>query len=88
LEGDNIFDKMLIASQRTSIKLGLGPKEMIGNLKFKYKGNVHKDEEIEGIVFNEDKNGKVHIIELPQEMENGAIAKNLYVAGIDGIDLG
>lgn len=88
LEGDNIFDKMLIASQRTSIKLGLGPKEMIGNLKFKYKGNVHKDEEIEGIMFNEDKNGKVHIIELPQEMENGAIARNLYVAGIDGIDLG
>lgn len=87
LEGDNIFDKFLIANQRTAIKLGYGPKEKHGTLKFKYKGNVHKDEDIEGVNFVEEMNGKVHIIELPEETD-GVVARNLYVAGIDGIDMG
>jgi len=46
------------------------------------------EETIEKIVFKPEFNGKVHIIERPKEDESGFVPRNLYVAGIDGIDLG
>lgn len=87
LEGDNMFDKLLIANQRTAIKLGYGPKEQIGTLNFTYNG-PKVEENIDKVVFKPDLKGKVHILELPETGEEGQISKNLYVAGIDGIDMG
>jgi len=42
---------------------------------------------ISGVKFVPQTTGKVHVLEVPREVE-GNIPKNLYVAGIDGIDMG
>lgn len=44
---------------------------------------------VDGVAFIEDKmKGKVHIIEPPVLDDNKQVPRNLYVAGIDGIDMG
>lgn len=88
-EGDNQFNTVLLAEQQAAIKLHkLGPKILSGDLEYKFKDNKHSDEFIEKVVFKESMGGKVRILEPPQEDESGHVPRNLYIAGIDGIDMG
>lgn len=89
-EGDNQFNTVLLAEQQANIKLfKKGPKIDIGNLEYRYKNNQHIEEAVDGVVFKEDKfNGKVHVLEQPIVDKSGNVPRNLYVAGIDGIDMG
>ena len=88
-EGDNQFNTMLLAEQQAAIKLHkVGPKIEIGDLNYKFIDNKHVESMIDKVVFTPNQSGKVHVLELPVEDENGRIPENLYVAGIDGIDFG
>lgn len=85
-EGDNQFNTVLLAEQQAAIKLHkIGETITIGNLEYKFRGGVHKEENIEGVRFVPNNNGKTHILELPITEQPPA---NLYIAGIDGIDMG
>lgn len=91
LEGDNRFNTNLLIEQKSRIVMFKEtPEKYIpkyGELDVMFRnGNV--DEDIVGIKFNEKLNGKTCIIEPPLIAENGLPYKNLYVAGIDGIDIG
>jgi hypothetical protein len=66
----------------------LGPKILSGDLEYRFKDNKHSDEFIEKVVLKESMGGKVRILEPPQEDESGRIPRNLYISGIDGIDMG
>ena len=88
LEGDNMFNKILLAEQLTSIRLGNGPTIETGTLEYKFKDNKVAESNIEKVIFKQKMNGKLFILERPKEDENGNIPSNLYVAGIDGIDMG
>lgn len=97
LEGDNKFNKVLIAEQIAAINLHKkGPKIETGYLDYMREGNQKSG--FKWIPHNE---GKVHILEHPVWMlppekdEDGNIVReatpemrNLYVAGIDSIDIG
>lgn len=89
-EGDNQFNTVLLAEQQAAIKLlKKGPKELIGNLEYVFRDNKHIEEMVEGVKFVEDAfKGHVHIIEAPITNDQNKIPANLYVAGIDGIDMG
>lgn len=85
-EGDNQFNTVLLAEQQAAIKLHkIGEPIQIGNLEYKFKGGIQKEENIEGVRFVPNVNGKTHILELPI---SDTPPPNLYVAGIDGIDMG
>lgn len=98
VEGDNKFNKVHIAEQLAAIrKLKLEPPIENGLLEYTFNG-VHTKENITGFKWIKDSNGPVHILEHPlwtikTEDENGNIRqlekmRNLYVAGIDSIDIG
>lgn len=89
-EGDNQFNTVLLAEQQAAIKLHkIGPKIYIGNLEYKFRDNKRVEEAIDGVVFvNNPTKGKVHILEHPIKDDDNQVPKNLYVAGIDGIDMG
>ena len=79
-QGDNLFDSELISNQLTymaTIKDCPKPKPM-GLL---WKDDTHK--KVEG--FNV-RDSKLLVLEPPLTDGNGNVYKNLYVAGIDGID--
>ena len=89
LEGDNQFNTVLLTEQLAAIQVHkLGPKILTGDLDYVYKDNVHREEAIEKVKFVNNPKGHVHILEAPYEMKNGIVPRNLYVAGIDGIDMG
>lgn len=89
LEGDNIFNKILLSDQMANIKLyKSGPHVDVGTLEYDFRNHQHSEENIEGVRFVANANGKVQIIEHPIKDEDGNVPRNLYVAGIDGIDLG
>ena len=92
LEGDNQFNTVLLTEQLTAIKLHkVTPEEFKpkwGQLEYEFLENVHREEAKNGVRFIPNPNGKVCIIEHPIKSENGADFRNLYVAGIDGIDMG
>ena len=101
LEGTNKFNKLLIAEQITKIKvLKEGKPIENGELQFLYKsGSDHtKSQNITGVRWVPGNNGLVHILEHPiwtfrhEDDEGNTISyekkKNLYIAGIDGIDIG
>lgn len=87
-QGDNLFDKQLLALQASAIKLKQGPIPERGSIEYKFKNGVVKESEIESTFFKPDIHGHTHIIEKPQTDANDKVPANLYVAGIDGIDLG
>lgn len=88
LEGDNKFNKILLADQLTQIRIGAGPNIEHGTVEYKFKDGKVAESMIEGVIFKPSLNGKVHILERPKENEEGNVPQNLYVAGIDGIDMG
>lgn len=112
LEGQNKFNKMIVADQLAKIRLHkIGPKIQNGLLDYIYKNSKHTLENIDGFRWIPMKEGKVHILEHPvwsdlykqdiaklkrEAEENGVEFEmpsynemnDLYVAGIDGIDIG
>ena len=100
LEGQNKFNRTLLANQiayiRThrdqTIKDDDGKEHLAvppikhGELKFRYKNNSEgiKLNNIIGVDFIEGESGSIHILEPPIDDH----INNLYVAGIDAIDIG
>lgn len=89
-EGDNTFNIELLAEQQTAIKVHkIGPHIDIGKLEYKFRDNKHVEEMIEKVIFVPNPiKGKIHILEAPVTDQDNKIPRNLYVAGIDGIDMG
>lgn len=99
LEGNNKFNKILIAEQLASIRIHKdSPKPERGTLEYIFKNGQHSRENITGLKWIKNNNGDVQIIEHPiwtqvSYDEEGNELKyekmnGLYVAGIDSIDLG
>lgn len=91
LEGDNRFNTTLLTEQKARIVLFKDtPKEYIpkwGDLECKYLNNNVEDV-MTGIEFIPNPKGKICIVEPPLCTDDNRPYTNLYVAGIDGIDLG
>lgn len=103
LEGENKFNKVNIAEQLTRIRaLKQCPKIETGFLEYLYKDGVHSEQNITGFKWIPNNNAHIKILEhpiwmLPEEKdETGKVIwsppteklRNLYVIGIDGIDIG
>lgn len=99
LEGNNKFNKILIAEQLANIKIHKdSPKPERGTLEYIFKNGQHSRENITGLRWIKNNSGDVQIIEHPiwtqvSYDEEGNELKyekmnGLYVAGIDSIDLG
>lgn len=99
LEGNNKFNKILIAEQLANIRIHKdSPKPEKGILEYIFKNGQHSRENITGLRWIKNNNGDVQIIEHPiwtqtSYDEDGNELKyekmnGLYVAGIDSIDLG
>ena len=59
-----------------------------GNLDYKFKNNLQAKEAIDEVRFTPDNRGKIMILEHPLTGDDGNVIENLYIAGIDGIDIG
>ena len=99
LEGNNKFNKILIAEQLANIRIHKdSPKPERGTLEYIFKNGQHSRENITGLRWIKNNNGDVQIIEHPiwtqvsYEEEGNELKyekmNGLYVAGIDSIDLG
>lgn len=99
LEGNNKFNKILIAEQLANIRIHKDfPKPERGTLEYIFKNGQHSRENITGLRWIKNNSGDVQIIEHPiwtqvSYDEEGNELKyekmnGLYVAGIDSIDLG
>ena len=89
-EGVNKFNKIKIAEQIISIRIKKeAPPIQRGYMEFVYSGPERKRENIIGVRFKPHPNGPIHILEHPVwETKEQDKIRNLYVAGIDGIDIG
>lgn len=103
LEGDNKFNKINIAEQLARIRaLKQCPPIESGFLEYTFKDGAHIEQNINGFKWISNPNGKIKILEHPiwtlkQKVdEDGKVIwsppsekiRNLYVIGIDGIDIG
>lgn len=99
LEGNNKFNKILIAEQLANIRIHKdSPKPERGTLEYIFKNGQHSRENITGLRWVKNNTGDIQIIEHPiwtqvSYNEDGNELKyekmnGLYVAGIDSIDLG
>lgn len=103
LEGDNKFNKINIAEQLTRIRaLKQCPPIESGYIEYLYKDGVHSQQNITGFKWIPNQNSKLKILEHPlwtlpeKKDETGKVIwtppnekiRNLYVIGIDGIDIG
>lgn len=103
LEGDNKFNKINIAEQLTQIRaLKKCPNIERGYIEYKFKDGAHIQQNIDGFKWILNQNSKLQILEHPLwtlppiKDENGKVTwappsekvRNLYVIGIDGIDIG
>lgn len=99
LEGNNKFNKILIAEQLANIRIHKdSPKPEKGTLEYIFKNGQHSRENITGLRWIKNNTGDIQIIEHPiwtqvSYDEEGNELKyekmnGLYVAGIDSIDLG
>ena len=102
LEGENKFNKVLIAEQLTRIRaLKQCPPIETGFLEYSFKDGKHAEENINGFKWIPNVKGKIKILEHPiwtlpvKKDEDGNVIwtppdriRNLYVIGIDGIDIG
>lgn len=98
LEGINKFNKVLIAEQLATIRADkMGKSIEHGMLEYSFNG-THKRENITGFKWIKNSGGKVHIREHPVwtivEYDDAGRPicrpkmNNMYVAGIDSIDIG
>ena len=101
LEGTNKFNKVLLTDQIARIRLlKEGPEIQHGELQFSYKqGSDRTIKNVSGVRWVPGREGQIHILEKPL-WETGATVdedgneisysemRNLYVAGIDSIDIG
>lgn len=104
LEGTNKFNKVLLVDRLAKLQVAKETSPVIrGDLQFVYKGGKDQDlKNIVGVRWIEDPNGPIYVSEKPiWEEEHTEIndqgkeiivtykeMSNLYVAGIDGIDIG
>lgn len=103
LEGDNKFNKVNIAEQLARIRaLKQCPPIETGFLEYTFKEGKHVEQNINGFKWIQNNNGKIKILEHPlwtlppKQDEDGKVIwsppqdkiRNLYVIGIDGIDIG
>ena len=100
LEGDNKFNKVAIAEQVAHIRIHQNdcPKPERGELSYIFKDGQRSKENIAGVKWTPNANGSVQIVEHPIWTQDTLDAEgnvrhyermdNLYVAGIDSIDLG
>lgn len=101
LEGDNRFNKILLAEQLTKIRaLKQCPPIEKGFIEYLYKNNEHNKENINGFRWIPNQNGTIKILEHPiwempaQKDDKGNLLpvpdkmRGLYIIGIDGIDIG
>lgn len=88
-EGVNKFNKIKIAEQIMSINIKKqAPEIQRGYMEFTYSNPDRKRESITGVKFKPHPNGPVYILEHPIEDDSHDKINNLYVSGIDGIDIG
>lgn len=89
-EGVNKFNKIKISEQIISIRIKKeAPSIQRGYMEFTYSGPERKRENITGVRFKPHPQGPVYILEHPVwEAKDQDIIRNLYVSGIDGIDIG
>ena len=89
-EGINKFNKIKISEQIISIRIKKeAPPIQRGYMEFVYSGPDRKRENIIGARFKPHPQGPVYILEHPVwEEKDQAVIRNLYVSGIDGIDIG
>ena len=98
LEGENKFNKVYLVNQLAQINLyKAGPKLERGDLQFTYSGGQDL-KHVTGVKWIPDPNGKIIVAQKPlwetktTDEEGNRVSykemKNLYVAGIDGIDIG
>lgn len=103
LEGDNKFNKIAIAQQLAIIRLHKQGKPIrTVDLNYKYKTSIHSFDNIEGVTCTDNPNSKLKVVEPPiwecepVYGENQEVIwsppdtpiENLYVIGIDSIDIG
>lgn len=86
-KGSNRFDQMLLAEQRQQIEIHktVDPPKR-GFLQWEY-ADPKTQTVISGVKFIEHAQGDVEIVEEPIK-EHNQVVPNLYVAGIDSIDVG
>lgn len=88
-EGVNKFNKIKISEQLLAINIRKeAPPIQRGYMEFIYNSPERKRENIIGVKFKPNPNGPIYILEHPIEEEGHLKIRNLYVAGIDGIDIG
>ena len=89
--GVNKFNKLKLAEQQVTIRIKKEvPPIQRGYMEFIYSGPDRKRENIIGARFRPNPQGPIHLLEEPI-WENGKDVekiRNLYIAGIDGIDIG
>ncbi len=89
MEGQNDFNRVLLVEQLAQIKqFRRGPKPERGLLEYDFRGQVHSEDNIVGFKWLPSNSSKLKIIEKPLRDESGKAYRNLYVAGIDSIDMG
>lgn len=92
LEGDDRFNTALLTAQKQVIVTHKNVPEQYkpkyGRLDYSFRDGKVEENNIQGIEFMEYPDGDMIIIEPPLMTEDGKGYKNLYVAGIDGIDMG
>lgn len=91
LEGDNQFNTVLLSEQLANIRLHKKTPEQFkpqhGRLEYLFNG-THCEKNIKGVDFIPDNKSKLVILEHPLKDPSGNPYRDLYVAGIDGIDMG
>ena len=84
-QGDNVFSREILAEGKAQIEVyGNGPKIDSGWLNMTYDEATNT----EGVKWIKSDTGKIKILEHPLKSEDNEQYKNLYVAGIDSIDIG
>jgi len=83
-KGKNRFNQDLIAEAWNNIELGQTPKVEKGFMKWQ----KNDDGAIIGVEFVPSNNGHVRILEHPEKGAKGGKYKDLYVNGVDSIDVG
>ena len=89
--GVNKFNRLKLAEQQVTIRIKKeAPTIQRGYMEFIYSGPDRKRENITGVRFKPNPNGPIHLLEQPmwENIPNGEKINNLYISGIDGIDIG